>query len=268
MSDENNEFNQNNTSKIFIKKSTFNGLILGLVLVIGIAAFFAGSYVTNLNSNQISEKDLDDAIAKLELKILQNQLPTKQPQLPVKISADNDPIIGNPDAPITIIEFSDFQCPFCARFHSQTLPLILEEYIEQGKVKLVFRDFPIQSIHPNAFPASIAAECANEQGKFKEMHDMLFDNQNEWNKQDTVDALSSFSQYATNIQLEQETFDSCLTNGKYIEEIKKDLDDGRDYGVSGTPRFFVGNDQIGYVELKGAQPFESFKKIIDAQLDI
>jgi len=268
MSDENSEFNQNNTSMIFIKKSTFNGLILGLVLVIGIAAFFAGSYVTNLNSNQISEKDLDDAIAKLELKILQNQLPTKQPQLPVKISADNDPIIGNPDAPITIIEFSDFQCPFCARFHSQTLPLILEEYIEQGKVKLVFRDFPIQSIHPNALPASIAAECANEQGKFKEMHDMLFDNQNEWNKQDTVDALSSFSQYATNIQLEQETFDSCLTNGKYIEEIKKDLDDGRNYGVSGTPGFFVGNDQIGYVELKGAQPFESFKKIIDAQLDI
>jgi len=268
MSDENSEFNQNNTSKIFIKKSTFNGLILGLVLVIGIAAFFAGSYVTNLNSNQISEKDLDDAIAKLELKILQNQLPTKQPQLPVKISADNDPIIGNPDAPITIIEFSDFQCPFCAKFHSQTLPLILDEYIEQGKVKLVFRDFPIQSIHPNALPASIAAECANEQGKFKEMHDMLFDNQNEWNKQDTVDALSSFSQYATNIQLEQETFDSCLTNGKYIEEIKKDLDDGRDYGVSGTPGFFIGNDEIGYVELKGAQPFESFKKIIDAQLDI
>jgi len=268
MSDENREFNQNNNSKISIKKSTFNGLIIGLILVVAVAAFFAGSYVTNLNSNQISEKDLDDAIAKLELKILQNQLPTKQPQLPVKISADNDPIIGNPDAPITIIEFSDFQCPFCARFHSQTLPLILDEYIEQGIVKLVFRDFPIQSIHPNALPASIAAECANEQGKFKEMHDMLFDNQNEWNKQDTVDALSSFSKYATNIQLEQETFDSCLTNGKYIEEIKKDLDDGRNYGVSGTPGFFVGNDQIGYVELKGAQPFESFKKIIDAQLDI
>jgi protein-disulfide isomerase len=268
MSYEDNEFNQNNNSKISMKKSTFNGLILGLVLVIGIAAFFAGSYITNMNSDQISEKDLNDAIAKLELKILQNQLPTKQPQSIVKISADNDPIIGDPNAPITIIEFSDFQCPFCARFHIQTLPLILEEYIEQGKVKLVFRDFPIQSIHPNALPASVAAECANEQGKFKEMHDMLFDNQNEWNKQDTVDALSSFSQYATNIQLEQDTFDSCLTNGKYIEEIKKDLNDGKNYGVSGTPGFFVGNDEIGYVELKGAQPFEIFKKIIDEQLDI
>ncbi len=85
----------------------------------------------------------------------------------MKISADNDPIIGDPNAPITIIEFSDFQCPFCARFHTQTLPLILEEYIEQGKVKLVFRDFPIQSIHPNAVPASVAAECANDQGKIQ-----------------------------------------------------------------------------------------------------
>ena len=268
MSSEDSGFDQTNNGKISIKKSTYNGLILGLVVVIGVATFFAGSYISNLNSNQISEKDLDDAIAKLELKILQNQLPTKQPQLPVKISVDNDPIIGELDAPITIIEFSDFQCPFCARFHTQTLPLILEEYIEQGKVKLVFRDFPIQSIHPNALPASVAAECANEQGKFREMHDMLFDNQNEWNKQATVDALSLFSNYATKIQLEQETFDSCLTSGKYIEEIKKDLDDGKNYGVSGTPGFFVGNEQIGYVELKGAQPFESFKKIIDIQLQV
>jgi len=261
------ESNQNDKDHLVVKKSTFNGLVIGLIAIVGIAAFFAGSYVSELNSNQISEEDLDDAIAKLELKLLQNQLPTKQPTPAVKISADNDPIIGNPDAPITIIEFSDFQCPFCARFHIQTLPLILEEYIEQGKVKLVFRDFPIQSIHPNALPASVAAECANEQGKFREMHDMLFDNQNQWNKLETSDVLSLFSNYALEVQLDQEIFDSCLTSGKYIEEIRKDLDDGRDYGVSGTPGFFVGNEKIGYVELKGAQPFESFKKIIDAQLE-
>ena len=268
MSSDDFELNQNNNEKISVKKSTFNGLIIGLIVVIGVAAFFAGSYITNLNSNQISEEDLEAAIAKLELKILQNQLPTEQPNLSMKISVDNDPIIGNPDAPITIIEFSDFQCPFCARFYTQTLPLIYEEYIEPGKVKLVFRDYPIQSIHPNAVPAAIASECANEQGKFKEMHDTLFENQNEWGKQKTADALSLFSQYATKIQLEQEVFDSCLTSGKYIEEISKDLDDGRDYGVTGTPGFFVGNDQIGYVELKGAQPFESFKKVIDSQLGL
>jgi len=197
---------------------------------------------------------------------LQNQLPSKQPTVPIQISIDDDPIIGNRDAPVTIIEFSDFQCPFCARFYTQTFPLILEEYIQEGKVKLVFRDFPIQSIHPNALPASVAAECANEQSKFRDMHDMLFENQNEWNKLDTVDVLAMFSQYAVEMKLDQKAFDECLTSGKYIEEIRNDLDDGRDYGVSGTPGFFIGNDQIGYVELKGAQPFESFKKIIDAQL--
>lgn len=268
LSSDDQEMNQNNNEKISVKKSTFNGLIIGVIILVGITAFFAGSYTSNLNSNQISEDDLDDAIAKLELKLLQNQLPTKQPSVPIKISIDDDPIIGSPNAPITIVEFSDFQCPFCARFHTQTLPLILEEYIEQGKVKLVFRDFPIQSIHPNALPASVAAECANEQGKFREMHDTLFEKQNEWSKVETVDALSLFSQYATDMQIDQKSFDSCLSSGKYIPEIKNDLDDGRDYGVSGTPGFFVGNEEIGYVELKGAQPFESFKKIIDAQLEV
>jgi len=267
MSSDYSESSQKDNEKTTLKKSTFNVLVISLIIVAGIATFFAGTYVSNLNSNQISEAELDKAIAKLELKILQNQLPAKQPTPQVKISADDDPVIGNTDAPITIIEFSDFQCPFCARFHTQTFPLILEQYIETGKVKLVFRDFPIQSIHPNALPASIAAECANEQGKFREMHDMLFDNQNQWNKQKTVDALSLFSKYATEIQLEQKTFDSCLTSGKYIDEIRKDLDDGRNYGVSGTPGFFVGNEKIGFVELKGAQPFDSFKKIIDAQLE-
>ena len=254
--------------KIPVKKSTFNGLVLGLIIIVGVAAFFAGSYTASLSSNQLTQEDLDQAMAKLELKLLQNRLPTEQAMPPVKISADDDPMIGDPNAPITIIEFSDFQCPFCARFHVQTLPSIYEEYIEQGKVKLVFRDFPIQNIHPNALPAAVAAECANEQGKFKDMHDILFETQNQWNKIETVAALSLFSQYASDMQMDQEKFESCIASGKYIEEIRKDLEDGRDYGVSGTPGFFVGNDEIGYVELKGAQPFESFKKIIDAQLGV
>lgn len=261
------ETNQNNNEKISVKKSTFNGLLIGIIILVGVTAFFTGSYTSNLNSNQISVTDLNEAMAKLELKLLQNQLPTKQAAEPVKISIDNDPIIGNPDAPITIVEFSDFQCPFCARFHTQTLPSLLGEYIEQGKVKLVFRDFPIQSIHPNALSASVAAECANDQNKFREMHDTLFEKQNDWNKLKTIDALSLFSQYASDMKLDQESFDSCLNSEKHIPEIQNDLNDGRDYGVSGTPGFFVGNDQIGFVGLKGAQPFESFKKIIDAQLN-
>jgi protein-disulfide isomerase len=265
MSSENFEDNPKNNEKM-VSESTFNKLIIITIITIGVAAFFAGSYTSNLNSDQISEKELNDAIAKLELKILQNQLPTKQVSPPLKISENNDPVIGDIDATITIIEFSDFQCPFCAKFHVQTLPTIMDEYINKGTVKLVFRDFPIQSIHPNAVPASVAAECANEQGKFKEMHDILFEKQNEWDNQEMNKAIILFNQYASEMQLEQEKFDSCLKNGKYIEEIKKDLEDGRAYGVSGTPEFFIGNDQIGFIELKGAQPFESFKKVIEIQL--
>ncbi len=165
------------------------------------------------------------------------------------------------------MEFSDFQCPFCARFHVQTLPLLLEEYIESGKVNLVYRDFPLQSIHPNALPAAVAAECANEQGKYWEYHDTLFEKQSGWSRLDSNSAISTFSQFATDVGLEQQQFDSCLGSGKYLEEVQGDLSDGRDYDVSGTPGFFIGNHEIGFVKLNGAQPFESFKKIIDAQLD-
>ena len=256
----------NKKNEKVIKRSTFNSLIIAIIIITGIAAFFAGSFVSNLSSEQISQKELDNAIAELELKILEKQLPTKQPSIPLEISADNDPVIGNPDAPITIIEFSDFQCPFCARFHIQTLPTIMEEYIEKGSVKLVFRDFPIQSIHPNAVPASVAAECANEQGKFKQMHDILFEKQNEWSNLETVYAIELFNQYSEQINLEQEQFSLCLSTAKYVKEIQNDLDDGRTYGVTGTPGFFIGNQQIGFVELKGAQPFESFKNVIDKQL--
>ncbi|MCE2614434.1 MAG: DsbA family protein [Nitrosopumilus sp. (ex Thoosa mismalolli)] len=268
MSSDDFEAVQPSSTSSSTNRSPNYGLVIGLVVAVGVAAFFAGMYFSN--SEQITQEDFDDAISKLELKMLQNQLPTQQPQpqMPKNISADDDPIIGDPNAPITIIEFSDFECPFCARFHVQTLPALMNEYINEGKVKLVFRDFPIQSIHPNALPASVAAECADEQGKFKEMHDVLFDNQGQWSNVETVDAVSLFMQYASAMELEQEQFDSCLTNGKYIDEIRGDLNDGRDYGVSGTPGFFVGNDEIGYVELKGAQPFESFKKVIDAQLGL
>jgi len=250
-----------------IKKSTFNVLIITIIITIGITSFLGGSYISNLDSNQISQEELDATIAKLELKILQNKLPANQPIAELKISADNDPIIGNSNAPITIIEFSDFQCPFCAKFHIQTLPKIMDEYIKEGKVKLVFRDFPIQSIHSNALLASVAAECANEEGKFKEMHDKLFENQNEWNNKNTDDVIILFNQYSSEMGIEKEKFDSCIKNGKYIKEIQKDLEDGRTYGISGTPGFFIGNNEIGFIELKGAHPFENFKNVIDTQLE-
>jgi protein-disulfide isomerase len=251
-------------------KKSSPGMIIALVAVVAVAAFFAGSYFSNLDSDVVTRSQLNDAISRLESKIGNAQAPTPtptQPSQPVRISLDDDPIRGDPNAPITIVEFSDFQCPFCARFHVQTLPALLEEYIDAGKVNLVYRDFPIQSIHPNALPAAVAAECANEQGKYWEYHDTLFEKQSGWSRLDSNAALSTFSQYATDIDLEQEQFDSCLGSGKYLEEVQGDLSDGRDYDITGTPGFFIGNEEIGFVKLNGAQPFESFQRIIDAQLD-
>ncbi len=259
------------TNNIPNKKSVSTGMMVALIAVVAIAAFFAGTYFSNLDSDAITKSDLEDALSKLESKITAQQASSQQapsqPSQPVKISLDDDPLRGDPNAPITIVEFSDFQCPFCARFHVQTLPLLLEEYIDTGKVNLVYRDFPIQSIHPNALPAAVAAECANEQGKYWEYHDTLFEKQNSWNRLDSDTAISTFSQYATDVGLEQQQFDSCLGSGKYLEEVQGDLRDGRDYDITGTPGFFIGNDKIGFVKINGAQPFESFQRIIDAQLD-
>lgn len=254
----------------YAKKSTVNGLIIGLIVTVGAAAFFAGAYVMDADqSDQITQDDLDEAMAKLELKILQQQLAEKQGQQQaevVTISADDDPVIGDPDAPITIIEFSDFQCPFCERFSTQTLPILQEEYIDKGLVKLVYRDFPIQSIHPNAVVTALAAECAHEQDGFKGMHDKLFEKQGEWKSVTAQDIVGVLTGYASDIGIDSDEFETCLVMGRHVDDIRGDLEDGRAYGVSGTPGFFVGNDQIGYVSMQGAQPFDSFKRVIDAQL--
>lgn len=263
-----------NDKDAHVKKSTVNGLVIALVIAVGVAAFIAGAYTMNINQeDQITQEDLEEAIDKLELKILQQQLADRQQPQPaqpqvVRISADDDPIIGDPDAPITIIEFSDFQCPFCERFNSQTLPLLHEEYIDKGLVKLVFRDFPIQSIHPNAVITALAAECADDQNAFKEMHDILFEKQREWSNAASQDMLGVLVGYASEIGISEDEFETCVAMGRHVEDIRKDLEDGRAYGISGTPGFYIGNDEIGYVSVQGAQPFEIFKRVIDAQLGV
>jgi len=259
--------NETNKGVKYNNKSAYNILIISVIAVSLIAAFFAGTYV-NLKSDQVTKSELNDAIAKLELKISENQQAPQQPNVKLTdISADDDPVRGDLNAPITIVEFSDFQCPFCARFQTQTLPLILEQYVDTGKVKFVFRDFPIQNSHPNAVLAAVAAECANEQDKYWQFHDELFGNQEVWNKMTIINATQVFKEFATNLDLNQEQYNSCLDSGKYIGEINNDLSDGREYGITGTPGFFIGNEKIGFVKVNGAQPFEVFKSVIDSQLN-
>jgi protein-disulfide isomerase len=175
------------------------------------------------------------------------------PPAPVAVSADDDPVLGDADAPIEIIEFSDFECPFCSRFYTQTMPQIVSEYIDTGKAKLVFRDFPL-SFHANAQKAHEAAECAKDQDKYWEMHDTIFENQQ-------AISVADLKGHAADLGLDSEAFDSCLDSGEKAAEVAKDLADGQAAGASGTPTFFING-----VKLVGAQPFSAFKQTIDAQL--
>lgn len=172
----------------------------------------------------------------------------------VSVSADDDAMKGDASAPVTIIEFSDFQCPFCGRFFEDALPQIEDKYVKTGKVKFVYRDFPLESIHPQARPAAEAAECAHEQGKFWEFHDKLFANQQGL-------SVDNFKKWAQELGLESTQFNDCVDSKKYADEVSKDLADGSAAGVSGTPAFFVNGH-----ELSGAQPFSAFEAVIEAEL--
>lgn len=184
-----------------------------------------------------------------------------QPSIPTGVASvnaedyvDDDPFIGNKNAPITMIEFSDFQCPFCARFRQQTFDQIKSQYIDTGKVKFVYRDFPLSSIHPMAQKAAEASECAEDQGKFWEYHDKIFENQASL-------SISSLKQWAAELGLDSNDFNKCLDSGKYADEVTKDLRDATSSGGQGTPYFIVGE-----IPVSGAQPFSAFQQAIDSQL--
>ncbi|MEW6407609.1 MAG: DsbA family protein [Patescibacteria group bacterium] len=170
-----------------------------------------------------------------------------------EVNIDDDAVKGNLDAKITIIEFSDYQCSYCAKAEA-TLKKVFETYGD--KVKLVYRDYPLD-FHQNAQKAAQASECAKEQGKFWEYHDLLFEHQNQWSEGNGAE----FKKYAEDLKLDAAQFNQCLDSGKYKNEVKKDLTDGEAAGVSGTPAFFI-NGRL----LSGAQPFSEFKKIIDEEL--
>ncbi|WP_456475539.1 DsbA family protein [Candidatus Pyrohabitans sp.] len=192
----------------------------------------------------------------LVLQQLNMSQPIKEPgPQRVAVSEDDDPAIGPGNAPIVIIEFSDYQCPFCRKFRMETLDRLLNAY--EGRVRFVYRDFPLENIHAFALKAAEAANCAGEQGKYFEYHDLLFEKQSDWSARGEA----AFFEYAQQLSLNVDSFKACLASGKYEEEVRKDLQDGINAGVTGTPAFFING-----IPLKGAQSFEAFKAIIDAEL--
>jgi len=249
--------------QITVNKSTYNRLIIAIISVAIVSAFLGG-YVVGGETAEPKEVIIREVVQNSQA----SQTTQEQfgPQIIRNISIDDDPMKGDPNAPITIVEFSDFQCPFCAKFHQSTLAQIEQNYISTGKVNFVYRDFPIPSIHPNAVTAALASECADDQGKFWEIHDMIFKNQRNWQDLQTLQSANLFKEYAIEIGLNIDEFDSCMISGKHLEEIQNDLNDGIAYGVTGTPGFFVGNEKIGFTKLVGAQPFSSFQRVIEQQL--
>src|SRR5262245_22025800 len=173
------------------------------------------------------------------------------------------PTKGDKDARVTLVEFSDYQCPFCGRFYRETWPEIDRDYVKTGKVKYVFRDFPLEGLHPQALKADEAAHCAGAQGKYWAMHDRLFDSQTALEEKD-------LAQHAGAVGLDLARFEQCLQSGRYTAQVRQSLQDGVQLGVSGTPTFIVGLSEPGSATIKaaailrGAQPYSSFKQALDS----
>ncbi len=169
------------------------------------------------------------------------------------VSADDDPFKGETNATVTIVEFGNYQCVFCTKFNNEILPKIEEKYIKTGKVRFVYRDFPSLKFKLS-FNASEAGECADDQGKFWEYHDLLLEN---------VTNISSqrFDEIARKVGLNITEFNNCMDSERNDQEIQKDIEDALSYAVDATPTFFVNGKPIA-----GAQPFYIFEKVIEEEL--
>lgn len=220
----------------------------------GLLGFLAGMLLGYL----VWGSSLLSALAPRSAELPQQSLPQEQTsgdiverryQVPIE---DHDPSFGAADAPITIIEFSDFECPFCQRYATQTHAQLIDTYGDQ--IRFVYKDFPLTSIHPQAFPAALAAQCANEQGAFWAYHDLLFSQQLPLGDE-------TYLAYAEQAGLDAAEFGACYEEQRYLAAVQADFDFATTLGVSSTPTFFING-----IAVIGAQPFSVFAQIIDYEL--
>lgn len=235
------------------KQENTHKILIGAAIVQVLLLVFISFQISNLGSvNAGNNGDAGAAPAPSQ------GAPT--PSAPVVDMAkivDDDAVLGKDDAPVTIVEFSDYQCPYCKRWHTDTFGQIKEKYIDTGKVKFIYRDFPL-SFHQNAQKAAEAAECAGEQNKYYEMHAKLFEN---GNGDGSGLAVADLKRYAQELKLDTAKFNTCLDSGAMRQEVSKDMSDGQRAGIQGTPGFFLNGQEIS-----GAQPFPVFEAGIEAVL--
>jgi protein-disulfide isomerase len=173
--------------------------------------------------------------------------------------------MGDEKAPVAIVEFGDYQCPYCARHANQVLPQIVTDYVKTGKVRYFFKDTPVEAIHPQAFKAAEAALCAGEQGKYWELHDRLFQNPQAL-------AGNELPAHALALGLDVPKFQQCLDNDTYAGQIRKSIEDAVKSGVRGTPTFLVGmsdpeeTGKTAVTTLSGFKPYSAFQQALDQML--
>ena len=170
---------------------------------------------------------------------------------------DSDVVLGNPEAPVTVVEYSDFQCPFCGRFFHTTLSEFKENYIKTGQAKFIYRDFAF--LGQESIDAAAAAKCAGDQGKFWDYHDYLFSHQSGENQGNF--SVGNLKKFAGELKLNGDEFSACLDGKKYEDAVKQNTTEGVSLGVTGTPTIFINGEK-----LVGAQPFSALKSLIDAKL--
>ncbi|MCD6109946.1 DsbA family protein [bacterium] len=227
---------------------------IGLILIGLLVGYISGRFeLTTITFNN------DNKTVRNPVKTMDDKSAVTTPsKKPIAISEDDDPYLGDENTIVTIIDFSDYQCPFCNKFYSNILPQLKTDYIDTGKVKYVFRDFPL-NIHPKAKYAHYSADCALEQGKYWEMHNKLFESQSDWEKSD--DLTKTFTDYASELGMNTSNFQECLASEKYKDEVKKDIEDGISYGVKGTPTLFINGKPI-----RGVSNYEYLKQTIEKAL--
>ena len=245
-----------------------------LINMIGHLPFAFGEPVTSddLNSLRSEIRALREGqrVIQEDLKAIKDLLKTRnQPRKAVQdvnltLKVTDDPSKGKPEAQVTLIEFTDYQCPYCARHATSVLPQIEKNFIATGKIQYVLRDFPIASLHPHAGKAHEAAHCAGEQGKYWEMHDQLFSHQ----KALELGHLAEYSERAG--VSNRDAFETCMASGKYHQRTQESIAEGAEAGVRGTPSFLLGLTSEEGVEavklIRGAQPYSVFLEQIELLL--
>ncbi|MDE1726783.1 MAG: DsbA family protein [Thaumarchaeota archaeon] len=178
------------------------------------------------------------------------------------ITGNASPVLGSENAPITMIEFGDYQCFYCNNFFHNTESDIVKNYVDTGKVKMYFKDFTI--IGQDSVTAANAAHCAQEQGKFWEYHDMLYNN---WSGENTGWASpTNVSQFAKQLDLNQDQFNQCMTQTKYAAVVRSSVSDANNLGLTGTPDFFIIGPDNSVTKVVGAQPYDVFDEIFKSKL--